>query len=72
MTDPSTTREVPRTDWHTHDLRIGAREYDGATVRAWQVYCVICDEAGRIVLPEAEAATREPSSGAVEALTYDE
>jgi hypothetical protein len=37
---------------HMHDLRIGAREYEIGLVRAWQVYCVICDQAGRIVLPE--------------------
>jgi hypothetical protein len=47
---------------HTHDLRIGAREYgteDRQTVTAWQVYCTICDEAGRIAI-EAEAAQPTP------------
>ena len=47
--------EAAAPDAHTHDLRIGAREYEGGNVRAWQGYCVICDEAGRIVLPEAAA-----------------
>ena len=58
------TTRPPRT--HTHDLRIGAREYEPLMnrVRAWQVYCVICDEAGRIVLPEVAA----PDAGLREVL----
>lgn len=45
---------------HTHDLRIGASEWENGRVRAWQVYCVICDDAGRIVLPIEFDASLHP------------
>lgn len=56
MTPPS-RHEQDEAVRHTHDLRIGAREYgpDGS-VAALQVYCVVCDEAGRLASPPSVPA----------------
>jgi hypothetical protein len=57
---PSDTPVEP----HAHDWQIGAREYEDGDVRALQVYCTGCDEAGRFV---REAAHPTASADALRA-----
>lgn len=46
---------------HTHELKIGAREYDpDGVVQTWQMYCVGCDQAGRFTIPDEEKDWIEP------------
>lgn len=46
---------------HTHELKIGAREYDpDGVVQTWQMYCVACDQAGRFTIPDEEKDWIEP------------